>query len=474
MSLKSLLCERGNLQEPALIFEDATFSRGELLGRVDDLAARLRNAGVAPGSRVLLALPNLPAFVISLLAVNDCGAVVMPVNPALSEDERRRLASLARPHTILTADGDTGALDGVRVSRTAEAEDADAEGAAAIIFTSGTTGGQKGVMLSETSLMANARAVAAYLRLAEHDRTLIFLPLSYAYALSQLLSTFSAGGCVVLLPNLRYPVIAFRTMAEHRITGFGGVPTSLAILARARHAAGTPFDSLRYILSAGGPLSSTLAESVRQAFPGVELFNNYGCTEIGPRATTVSYAAHPDKIGSIGRAIPDVRVTIVRADLSIAGVGETGEIVLDGPSLMTGYYRDPETTATRMSRYGFHTGDYAYADADGFIYHQGREDDIFKSAGEKVSATEVEEVVLAHEGVVEAAVVSCPDAILGAVPVVYAVRRPGMSVTDRELQMFCARRLAKHKVPRAVHFVDELQKTASGKIQKRFLRELLQ
>lgn len=474
MSLKTLLSERGALHAPALIFEDTTLSRGRLLARVDDLAARLKEAGVTPGSRVLLALPNMPAFVIALLAVNDCGAVVMPVNPAISEDERLRLGSIARPHTVLTADGDAGVMEGVRVSRTAEAEDGDAGGAAAIIFTSGTTGGQKGVMLSEASLMANARAVAAYLRLAERDRTLIFLPLSYAYALSQLLSTFSAGGCVVLLPNLRYPVIAFRTMAEHGITGFGGVPTSLAILSRARHAAGATFESLRYILSAGGPLSTTLAEGVRQAFPGVELFNNYGCTEIGPRATAVSYGAHPDKVGSIGRAIPDVRVTIVRADLSIADVGETGEIVLDGPSLMTGYYRDPETTATRMSRFGFHTGDYAYADADGFLYHQGREDDIFKSAGEKVSATEVEEVVLAHEGVAEAAVISRPDAILGAVPVVYAVLRPGTSVTDRDLQMFCARRLAKHKVPRVVHFVDELQKTASGKIQKRVLRELAQ
>jgi fatty-acyl-CoA synthase len=141
---------------------------------------------------------------------------------------------------------------------------------------------------------------------------------------------------------------------------------------------------------------------------------------------------------------------------------------------MKGYYRDPEGTARRMSRHGFHTGDYAYADGDGFLYHQGREDDIFKSAGEKVCAIEVEEVVLTHEGIAEAAVISCPDSILGAVPVVYAVLRPGTSVTDRDLQTFCARRLAKHKVPRAVHFVDELRKTESGKIQKHRLRELLQ
>jgi acyl-coenzyme A synthetase/AMP-(fatty) acid ligase len=123
-----------------------------------------------------------------------------------------------------------------------------------------------------------------------------------------------------------------------------------------------------------------------------------------------------------------------------------------------------------MSRFGFHTGDYASFDGDGFLYYLGREDDIFKSAGEKVSAKEVEDVVMAHQDVTEAAVIAHPDALLGAVPVVYAVLRPGSVCTDRDLQSFCARRLARHKVPRAVHFVEALRKTETGKIQKHWLR----
>jgi acyl-coenzyme A synthetase/AMP-(fatty) acid ligase len=303
------------------------------------------------------------------------------------------------------------------------------------------------------------------------DRSLVFLPLSYAYALSQMLSTLVAGGAVVLLQSLRYPALAFQAMHEHRVTGLGGVPTSLAILARHQQAAGARVASLRYMLSAGGPLAPALLRTLQESFPGVGVFNNYGCTEIGPRATALDCAAHPDKIASIGRAIPAVRVTIVSPDGSVAEPGETGEIALSGPSLMKGYYEDPVTTASRMSRHGFLTGDYAYADADGFLFYQGREDDIFKSAGEKVSAREVEDVVLTHEDIAEAAVVSQPHAILGAVPVVYAVLQPGTSCTDRDLQTFCASRLARHKVPRAVHFVDELRKTASGKIQKHRLRE---
>jgi O-succinylbenzoic acid--CoA ligase len=127
-----------------------------------------------------------------------------------------------------------------------------------------------------------------------------------------------------------------------------------------------------------------------------------------------------------------------------------------------------------MSRHGFLTGDYGYIDEEGFLYYQGRQDDIFKSAGEKVSASEVEDVVLAHQDIAEAAVVSQPDAMFGAVPVAYVVLQPGTSCTDREIQAFCASRLARHKVPRAVYFVGELRKTGSGKVQKQWLRQTSQ
>jgi acyl-coenzyme A synthetase/AMP-(fatty) acid ligase len=262
-------------------------------------------------------------------------------------------------------------------------------------------------------------------------------------------------------------------MAEHGVTGFGGVPASQNIHASQATALGRRTPSLRYVLSAGGPLRRPLASAVQQAFPGTALFNNYGCTEIGPRATTVDYRANPDKFGSIGRGIAGVEVTVVRSDLSVADVDETGEIVLRGPTLMRGYYRMPEATAARMSPHGFHTGDYACADRDGFLYYQGRRDDIFKSAGEKISTQEIEEIVLQHEAVSEAAVVSLPDPAVDAVPVAYIVLRPGASCTERELQTFCGGRLSRRKVPRAVHFVDELHKTSSGKIQKYRLKDLV-
>jgi feruloyl-CoA synthase len=273
------------------------------------------------------------------------------------------------------------------------------------------------------------------------------------------------------MKNLLFPIQAFEAMEGYGVTGFGGVPATLGLLASHPAAARTRQDSLRYILSAGGPLAPSVVQRLKTAFPGADLFNNYGCTEIGPRATSVNYTEFPDRIGSIGRAIRGVEVRIVRQDLTLAVAGETGEVVLTGASLMQGYYRDPGATARKMSRWGFHTGDFAYVDEDGFLYYEGRHDDIFKCAGEKLSAREVEDVLLEHEAVLEAAVTSMADAALGAVPIAHVVCRAECAPSAEELQVFCARRLSRYKVPRQILFVDALQRTATGKVQKFRLRE---
>jgi acyl-CoA synthetase (AMP-forming)/AMP-acid ligase II len=458
---------------PALFFEGSMVSRGQLAESVTRLAARLEREGVTPGAKVVLALPNSPVSLVSMLAINACGAVFVPLNPHLTPDERRRIDGVAQPDFVLSEHGEIELTTGASLSRTRDRrqEADDLNGVAAIIFTSGTTGTPKGVMMAEEALVANARSVAGYLDLSSTDRTLVFLPLYYTYALSQVLSTWLAGGSIVLMRNLRYPMQALATIAARQVTGFGGVPTSLNLLTGLAAERGIDNAALRYVLSAGGPLAPALVERVRRAFPHASLFNNYGCTEIGPRATAINLSAYPDKPASIGRPIAGINATIVRPDLTVAGVGETGEIVLGGSSLMKGYYCNRNATLERTSHHGFHTGDYGHADADGFLYFEGRLDDIFKSGGEKVSAREIEDVLLAHDAVAEAAVVSVPDATLGAVPVAHAVLHPGSRCSERELRAFCAGRLSSYKVPRSVFFVEELRKTATGKVQKHLLKE---
>ena len=311
MPLTDLLQRRDDRNGPALIFEGSTWSPGELARQAKDLAERLNSAGIGRGCKVLVALPNSPAFLLLLLAVSECGAVFIPVNPGLTTEERMRVDEIARPDVVIADKGSLELLPGTYLSEAPwpAYDDDDVSDLSAIIFTSGTTGAPKGVMMTEAALLANARAVAQYLALSEVDRSLVFLPLHYTYTLSQVLSTLVAGGSIVLLRNLFFPQLAFTAIAEHRVTGFGGVPTSLNILANHAAASTGRLASLRYVLSAGGPLPPSVIHRIQATFPEAALFNNYGCTEIGPRATAINYTSSPGKIGSIGRAIPGVCVT---------------------------------------------------------------------------------------------------------------------------------------------------------------------
>lgn len=459
----------------ALVFEDQVFSYERLENEVIRTETRLRKEGVRKGSKVLLSLPNCPDFLIVLFAVSRLEAIFIPLSPQLKPGEKARILDIARPDFLIAGDGDCRLLAGACVSKRpgpAYADDPGLPGLAAILFTSGTTGLPKGVMMTPDNLLSNARSVVQYLGLAENDRTLIFLPLYYSYSLSQYLTTLLAGGTVILTENLLYPVQVFDLIRRQYVTGFGGVPTSLNILGNHPAAAAGPLDSLRYILNAGGPISPALINRLRGTFPNADVINNYGCTEIGPRATYVNYSDHPEKIGSIGAPIPGVELTLVKEDGSEAEPMETGEIVLNGPSLMQGYYRNPEATAQSSSGWGFHTGDYAHADPDGFLYIEGRRDDIFKCGGEKVSAKEIEDVLMEHPAVFEAAVVSRRDEIMGFVPVAFIVLGNGSALSAMDIQAFCLDRLSRHKVPRDIKFVSALDKSPTGKIRKYRLQEV--
>jgi len=472
--LISILDDRRDDPRPALIFEGSVLSYADLCQAVGAMAERLRSSGVTPGQKVLVSLSNSPAFALGMLALSEVGAVSIPLNPSMPEKERARVLAIARPQFALGLQGQHRLMPGVYIRALNDRPDGhepELEDVSTIVFTSGTTGAPKGVLLSGDALLTNSRAVVDYLGLTPADRTLIFLPLYYSYPMSQLLSTWIAGGTVVLMKNLMFPAEAMKLIDRHGVTGLGGVPTSLSLLANQTV---RPQQPPRYVMSAGGPLAPVLVRRLNAVFPGAALFNNYGCTEIGPRATAINYADHPQRIGSIGRAIAGVDVRLIKPDLSEAAPMETAEIVLNGPSLMKGYYRDPDTTAQRMSRWGFHTGDYAHADDDGFLYFEGRHDDVFKSGGEKVSAREIEDVMLEHPGVLEVAVVAQPDPLLGYVSVAYVVRSDESGPTQQDLQVFCRRKLSFHKVPQAVHFLARLERTDTGKVQKFRLKEAVQ
>ena len=263
--------------------------------------------GVGRGSKVLVALPNSPAFLLSLLAVNECGAVFMPVNPGLAADERQRIDEIARPDVVIADRGTVELLPGTYLSRTGWTPygDEDVSGLAAIIFTSGTTGTPKGVMMTEEALLANARGVAGTSACPTPTRPSSFFRSTTPTRSRRCSAPWWPAApwcCCGICSSLSWSS-GDRRAPDHRVRRRANQPEHSR---HQRAAFGRSVDSLRYILSAGGPLAPAVVDRVQAAFPGAALFNNYGCTEIGPRATAVDYTSTPDKIGSIGRAIPGV------------------------------------------------------------------------------------------------------------------------------------------------------------------------
>ncbi len=429
---------KGKPDAPALAGKAGTISFGVLEAMTGRLAAWISGQGMKAGSRIAAWLPKGPAAAILPLAVARAGHVYVPVNPLLKRaqvahilhdsgaamliSQEARLAMLEPGDAAgailineLSIDDVMTSADGVALGPSA----ADTDTLVEILYTSGSTGLPKGVMLSHANLMIGARAVASYLELAPDDRTLAVLPLSFDYGQNQLFSTWWAGGCVVPLDYL-LPGNVAKAAATYGITTLAGVPPLWVQLVEAEW----PADArahLRRLTNSGGALTRPLIARMRATFPGVDIVAMYGLTEAF-RSTWLPpdmLDAHPT---SIGRAIPDAEILIVRPDGSLTDDGEPGELVHAGPLVAQGYWRDPVRTAERYrpaplsSRYGgtaVWSGDSAVRDADGLLRFVGREDAMIKSAGNRISPSEVEEAALAVSGIAEACALGFPDARLG-------------------------------------------------------------
>lgn len=485
LTLPDLLREAAtrNPGPAALVGQGLHLTYPQALEAAQALAARLQAAGLCPGDRVLLVVDTGPLYPVGLFGILLAGGWAVPVNPEDPTTRHRWIAEAAQCRWVVTSrpglDVDLGSErifapmeEDVRAGVSAfRPPPLDPDGEAVILYTSGTTGRPKGVVLSHRNLLLNAADVVTYLQLAPADVTLIFLPLAYSYALSQLLTAIMVGARMVFLASMLHPAYAVRVIQDHGVTGFGGVPTSFNLLCDYLERQWERLPSLRFVMNAGGPIPVPTLERLLRLLPHAEFFNCYGCTEIGPRATYLPPSEVRRRPDSIGKALPSVRLRVVREDGGDVAPGEIGEIVLQGPTLMKGYYRDPEATARAIRADGFHTGDLASVDAEGFLYFKGRLDDIFKSGGEKVCPLEVEQVLVRHPDVLEAAVIGVPHELLGMAPKAIVVPRPGRILDEAILRDWCAALLPRYCVPRVVEVRDSLEKTASGKIARARMRE---
>jgi amino acid adenylation domain-containing protein len=492
----------------ALVCGDRRVTYRELDREADRVAALLREHGVRRRARVLIQLANGVEAVVSVFAVLKAGAMFVMVNPSVKVDKLGFLLNNSRATAFICDAARMGALeplwDGTPHLRTIVAVGQDGaspsargkgcasfraeppaggrgagSGAidvdlAALVYTSGSTGQPKGVMLTHHNIVTAATTITAYLGNRESDVILNTLPLSFDYGLYQVLMAFKTGASLVLEPSFTYPRTVLETLVRERVTGFPIVPTIAAILLQL-DLREYDFSALRYISSTGASLPVEHIRELRRRLPHVSLYSMYGLTE----CKRVSYLP-PDQIDlrpdSVGKGMANQEVYIVDEHGHRLKSG-VGELVVRGSNVMKGYWELPEET-DRVLKPGplpgervLHSGDIFRMDEEGYLYFVGRKDDIIKTRGEKVSPKEVENVVHAMPGIADVVVLGVADAILGeAVKAVVALRE-GASVTAQDVLRHCSRRLEDFMVPKIVEFRGSLPRTPSGKVDKKALLE---
>jgi long-chain acyl-CoA synthetase len=489
----------------AVIDQTRTVTYGELDRRANRVAHVLMDRGMSEGDRVVLALENSIDWIAAYFGILKAGGVVVPVAGGSRSDRLPYVirdctpsACVVDPATLPLAtrvlEGSSPAtfVSGVRARagqlerlspathlETAIEAASDLEPAvvradrdlAAIIYTSGSTGTPRGVMLSHSNIRSNTESIVQYLGLSAADRMMVVLPLHYVYGLSLLHTHFFVGGSLVLDNRFAFPNVVLQAIQTHEATGFAGVPSTFAILLHRSAMSRMNFPTLRYVTQAGGAMSQTLIREWRSILPNVPLVIMYGATEASARLSYLEPSELARRPGSIGRAIPNVELRVVREDGNLAQPGEVGELVASGPNIMAGYWNRPDESRAAFCLWGYRTGDLARTDEDGFVYLVGRKQDMLKVGAHRVGAAEIEEVLHEHPAVDQAAVVGVPHEVLGEVPVAFTTSRDNCSIQPEDLIFFCRQRLPDYKVPSRIIVIDDLPRTVAGKIDKRVLRQ---
>ncbi|MCB1724135.1 MAG: acyl-CoA ligase (AMP-forming), exosortase A system-associated [Gammaproteobacteria bacterium] len=494
---------------PALLFKQDVLTYAALASQVAAVASGLRGLGVIRDERVAVYLPKQFETVTSMFGSMAAGGVFVPVNPilkpeqvghilrdcatrilitsadraALLEDTLKECPDLV--HLIVTGSGDLPSLDGKMVlgweqmlgepSMPPQARiDADM---AAILYTSGSTGRPKGVVLSHRNMLAGAHSVAEYLQNNASDRLLAVLPFSFDYGLSQLTTAFSVGASVVLMDYL-LPRDVIRAVAKYQVTGLAAVPplwNQLATLPWPDEAVAC----LRYITNSGGAMPIATTSALRASLPNTLVYLMYGLTE----AFRSTYLP-PDQVDirpeSMGKAIPNAEIMIVREDGSECGVDEPGELVHRGALVSLGYWGDREKTDIRFKpapaqpagipnpELAVWSGDRVKRDAEGFLYFIGRNDEMIKTSGYRVSPGEIEEVVFQIDGVEQAVAFGAPHPQIGY-GIVLIVQTASATIDVESILAHSRLHLPLFMIPGHVHVAAELPRNPNGKIDRKAL-----
>jgi long-chain acyl-CoA synthetase len=483
----------------ALIFHDQPIKYAEVDREIDRAAAGFASLGIKRGDRVAVLVHNVPHFVYAYHGLLRAGAVMIPLNTMYTTEEVSYILADADARAIVVAEPFTSTVAGLRdtlpmlehvivagtnapigamtweqmVGQGTEPPliDPDGEELAVIAYTSGTTGKPKGAMLSHGNLLANLDQMTAVPMLAESedDVVLLALPLFHIYALNVILGLTLRVGAAALLMERFDAVGSLDAVEKHRVTVLFGAPPMFIAWLNTPGVDRYDLSSVRLAVSGAAPLPGAVLEDFRRR-TGITIWEGYGLTETAPGVTSTAMGGVA-KPGSIGRALPGVEIRIVDAHGEDVEEGDPGEIVVRGPNVFRGYWRQEQASAEAFADGWFRTGDVGYADEDGYIFLVDRKKDMVIVSGFNVYPREVEDALYRHPKVADVAVIGVPHPYTGEAVKAFVVLKPGENATEEEILDFTKRYLARFKCPGVIEFVPELPHLPTGKVLKRVLRD---
>ena len=496
----------------AVIHDNQRVTYEQLNTKANILTENLIAKGITKGDRVVLLMENSVDYIIAYYATLKAGAVIAPLNPGLKPDGLQYLLNDLEPSAIIT---------NFKAERLLKATDLNAvylkliiiqdpkqkwentnfrvqsfeesttnpnssrnpknptnpitpDDLSSIIYTSGSSGEPKGVMLSHSNIVSNTNAICQYLHITNSDVQMVVLPFFYVMGKSLLNTHIAAGGTVVINNRFMYPADVVKQMAEEKVTSFSGVPSTYAYLLNRSPltAFKDKLPALRYCSQAGGHMAKLIKLALRDSLPAhTQIVIMYGATEAAARLTYLDPKFFETKIESIGKPIPNVTIKILNKHNREVPNGEEGYMVSQGPNIMMGYWKDQQTTAQVLTRHGYHTGDIGYRDREGFLYIKGRKDGLLKVSGHRVNPIEVEDFLISTGFLIETAVLGLADDLLGNKLVALIVPNEKKCSTKKLMEK-CAENLPNHKCPSAIINVRALPKNANGKIDRQKCTQL--
>jgi acyl-CoA synthetase (AMP-forming)/AMP-acid ligase II len=480
------------------VFEGQTTTYGEMVRRATELASGLAERGVGGGDVVALLSYNSPEFLETVFAANYLGAIAMPINWRLAGPEVRYILEHSGSRALVCderlidlanegIEGMDGALLRVCAAPAAPVgwtalpdlrvgNDIGARVLAApddihrLMYTSGTTGRPKGVMITHANLAWKNFAHIVEFGFTSDDLGLACGPLYHVGALDLTTTTLIAAGATTIIHRVFDAGDVVDEIERSRVTAVWLAPAMVNAIMALPDIEQRDLSSVRVVINGGEKMPIPLIERVQRTFPQAWFADAYGLTETVSGDTFLDRQSLISKLGSVGRPCLFLDLDIWDGEGASVPAGERGEIVMRGPKVFKGYWRDPEATAAAFAGGWFHTGDIGLRDEDGYLYIVDRFKDMIVSGGENIASSEIERVLYEHEAVLEAAVVARPDDRWGEVPVAFVVLRDDATATGDALLAHCRTQLARFKVPKAIVFLDALPRNPSGKVLKRELR----